>query len=73
MNTDSRSFPHDLAQHADRLTAEDGGRSMDPDFQTSWDINDQFFELLHGISSALDDHSIRCFANRETYFSITEV
>ncbi len=31
------------------------------------------FQLLHDISSALDNHSIRCFLNRKIYFSITEV
>jgi hypothetical protein len=31
------------------------------------------FQLLHGISSALDNHSIRWFANTVTDFSITEV
>lgn len=31
------------------------------------------FQLLHDISSALDNHSIGCFLNRKIYFSITEV
>ena len=31
------------------------------------------FQLLHDISSALDNRSIRCFLNRKIYFSIREV
>ena len=30
-------------------------------------------QLMHGISSALDNRSIRCFANTGIDFSITEV
>ena len=45
-------------------------RSMD--FSDSSEINDQF-QLSHDIRSALDNHSVRCFANTGIYFSITEV
>jgi hypothetical protein len=36
-------------------------------------VRSSVFQLLHGISSALDNHSIRCFANTGIDFPITEI